>query len=180
MSISLQACRSVARVEEPPWAPSTVTGSFADLDTCTYCASSAQPGEALLTGKDKKVVRIFIDQSWPEPDWLPPTRRAIERLTRLPADWDSYGARCTQANAVKAALDVLGRTMQRHSPVPAVVPTVTGGLQLEWHTGGIDLEVEATPDGSILMFCDGTSCPTPQDCEITQDPTPLAQVIATL
>jgi hypothetical protein len=153
---------------------------LADGDVHTYRTSSAQGGEALLTGEDQGVEWVIINQSWPEPAWMVPAKQAIERLTQLPAGWDSYGARRIQASAVKAVFELLGCTMQRHSPVPAVVPTATGGLQLEWHTGGIDLEVEATPDGTILMFCDGTSCPTPQEREITQDPTPLAQVIATL
>lgn len=180
MSTSLQDCRFAAQAAEPPWAPSTVTGSFADLDTRTCCASSVQADDALLSGNNRRVEWMVIYHSWPEPGWLSPTTQAIERLTRLPEDWDSYGARRIEASAVKAALDVLGCTMLGSSPAPTVVPTVTGGIQLEWHMGGIDLEVEATPDGSILMFCDGTSCPTPQEREITQDATPLAQVIATL
>lgn len=32
---------------------------------------------------------------------------------------------------------------------PALVPTVRGGLQIEWHRRGVDIEVEVSPDGSV-------------------------------
>jgi hypothetical protein len=39
--------------------------------------------------------------------------------------------------------------MTLNAPIPDIVPTPTGGLQLEWHTAGIDLEVEIGPEGHI-------------------------------
>lgn len=180
MSISLQDRPFVKMVEKPVWARTAVTQSLTDLDVRTCCASSIEASGAVLTGEYPPVVWWIFGLSWAEPDWIRPAEHAIQRLMELPAGWDSYGARPIEANAVDAILQVLGRTMERYSPAPAVVPTASGGLQLEWHAGGIDLEVEATPDGRVFMSCDGTACPAPQECEITHDPAPLAEVIATL
>jgi hypothetical protein len=33
-----------------------------------------------------------------------------------------------------------------------VVPTVGGGVQLEWHTGGIDLEIEIQAPGHFHVW----------------------------
>ena len=37
-------------------------------------------------------------------------------------------------------------------PRPAVVPTVKGGVQLEWHANGLDLEIEISPDSGGSIF----------------------------
>ena len=31
----------------------------------------------------------------------------------------------------------------------AIVPTSSGGVAAEWHAGGVDLEIECSPDGTI-------------------------------
>ena len=41
--------------------------------------------------------------------------------------------------------------MRPNTPAPSIVPTVRGGLQLEWHQTQIDLEVEITPHGTIHL-----------------------------
>ena len=37
---------------------------------------------------------------------------------------------------------------------PALVPTVRGGLQLEWHRQGVDIEVEVDPNGSVSWWAE--------------------------
>lgn len=39
------------------------------------------------------------------------------------------------------ALVVLENIVGDQTPAPAIVPSGAGGLQLEWHTKGIDLEI---------------------------------------
>src|SRR6266851_8436106 len=83
----------------------------------------------------------------PSSDWLPQTEIALQELLKLPANWDSYGARMIRAEVVAEAADLLRKIVQPDTPQPAVVPTVQGGVQLEWHTGGIDLEIEIEQPG---------------------------------
>ena len=65
------------------------------------------------------------------------------RLAEMPTehDWDSYGAHPT----TEAALD----TAYAIEPVP----TVNGGIQVEVHRRGFDLEIEIAPDGGIEGIC---------------------------
>lgn len=72
-------------------------------------------------------------------------QRKLRSLMRLGPGWDSYGARAIYARAVDAALVFLVRSAQY--PRPSIVPTSKGGIQLEWHDGRIDVEIEFTPDG---------------------------------
>lgn len=83
------------------------------------------------------------------PHWLPQTEIALQALLKLPANWDSYGARPIRAEIVGEVADLLRKIVQPGTPQPAVVPTVQGGVQLEWHTCGIDLEIEIGQPGQF-------------------------------
>jgi len=39
------------------------------------------------------------------------------------------------------AVEFLLRVALPHVPPPAIVPLSDGGIQLEWHEGGVDLEI---------------------------------------
>ena len=85
--------------------------------------------------------------------WAEPTLRAVGGLFTLPTDWDSYGARAPDPACVLAAWQMLTAVMRDDTPPPAVVPTARGGVQLEWHRNGVDLEVEvATPRTFLMSF----------------------------
>lgn len=62
-----------------------------------------------------------------------------EKLARLKADWNSYGARPISPVAIQAAMDLLNQIV--------LIPTARGGVQIEVHTDGWDFELEFWPDG---------------------------------
>lgn len=78
----------------------------------------------------------------------------IAALAALEEGWDSYGA----APVTQAALDVV-RCI-------AVVPTVNGGVQVEWHANGWEVEIEVDPDGevrSVMVDKTGSKSSFPAD-----------------
>ena len=80
------------------------------------------------------------------PPWLTTSAVGIIReLLDLPAGWNSYGAKPVDAAAAAAALNLLVRSCKSSTPEPAIVPTNAGGTQIEWHTQGVDLELEIDP-----------------------------------
>ena len=83
--------------------------------------------------------------------WLKPTLESIAPLLKLKAGWDSYDGQPIDTRVVKTAIEVLFDVMECDSPVPSFVPTSNGGIQLEWHRGGIDLEVVISPDGQVIF-----------------------------
>jgi hypothetical protein len=61
----------------------------------------------------------------------------IEALRSLQPNWDSYGAVAIRPEAIAKALDM----KQGLSGPWAVVPCSDGGIQLEQHAGGFDIEI---------------------------------------
>jgi hypothetical protein len=64
-------------------------------------------------------------------------------LLRLPDNWNGYGAK----RITEAAISTLGSF--------AAVPTAVGGITLEVHRDGLDIEIEIGPDGRLLPILIG-------------------------
>ena len=83
----------------------------------------------------------------------------LDELSRLPTNWDSYGADCISSASLARARDVLCALKSAfeqsvgESFMPLnVAPIADGGIQLEWGANGSYLEVELTADGGIAYF----------------------------
>jgi hypothetical protein len=83
-------------------------------------------------------------------EWLRPIVGRMEHLLALPPNWNAYGAPPVSMGAALQALNVLSSTADVKVPQPQIVPTQEGGLQLEWHLRGIDLEVGSPGSGALL------------------------------
>jgi hypothetical protein len=91
----------------------------------------------------------------PIPTWIPPTVARLNTLLDLPENWDLQGAARIDRAVIPTVLRLLTDAASPNMPVPDLVPTVEGGIQVEWHTRGIDLEIEAArPDELIVVFED--------------------------
>jgi hypothetical protein len=75
------------------------------------------------------------------PQWLAPVRNTLLKYTELPQGWDSYSGQPLRSDVLVFALTMLNSVMQAKTPLPHLVPSSEGGLQIEWHEKGIDLEV---------------------------------------
>jgi hypothetical protein len=87
---------------------------------------------------------------WPR--WVHPTIESMLAAFESEPNWDSYGARPVDKKSIEIAVSLLLTILRENSPEPAVVPTSIGGVQLEWHKGGIDLEIEVTPTGTRQAY----------------------------
>jgi hypothetical protein len=83
------------------------------------------------------------------PAWLDFTTSRLRNILRLPAGWDTYSARPPEKEAAERAIDFLFRHHRFAGATPSIVPLTDGGVQLEWHRDGIDVEVvfASEPDG---------------------------------
>jgi hypothetical protein len=75
------------------------------------------------------------------PPWFDPLMQGLVDLLTLPPNWNSYGAGTIEPKAVHDAMNFINGLLGPTSPAPRVVPLSSGGLQLEWHRQGVDLEV---------------------------------------
>jgi len=85
-------------------------------------------------------------------EWRAAVRSQLESILRLETGWDSYGAPSISPVAAEHAMQLLASATP--SRRPSVVPTSNGGVQLEWHGGGIDIEVACLPSGAARLSAD--------------------------
>jgi hypothetical protein len=83
----------------------------------------------------------WLDYGQPLPAWFDPAIQGFVDLLTLPPDWDSYGAGAIDPRVVHEAMNLISGLLGPASPAPHVVPLSSGGLQVEWHRKGVDLEV---------------------------------------
>jgi hypothetical protein len=96
----------------------------------------------LPTGRPTQVTMLVQAARPEEKAWVQQVARRLEHLLSLKEGWDSYRAPVVSKRSATAALDLLKEIMRPGVPTPAVVPTKHGTVQLEWHTRGIDLEID--------------------------------------
>ena len=143
--------------------------------------TTSLPTEATITGQIEfqhapRILLIRVDGN-PAPRWLGPTSEALNRLSSLGANWDSYGALPIDPAHLVSAIELLSLIMRESTPVPSVVPTTQGSVQLEWHTRGVDLEIEVlSPQRFIVSFEDAVNGDQ-WEREITVDVTLLVKAI---
>jgi len=85
-------------------------------------------------------------------DWFQDTLRKFVQLLDLPPNWDGYGAREVDPTVVEQALRMLLEVVPSTAPVLYVVPSPTGGVQIEWHESIGDIEIEFKIDGTASFF----------------------------
>lgn len=138
----------------------------------------------LIEARDQQTGDILPIQLPPwfaaEPSWLRPTAAALLRLLRLRPNWDSYGAPQIARQAVTVALDLLLRTAQADTLAPAVVPTTTAGVALEWHKHHIDLEIVIGQTGDVHVMCEGPLGTPMTDAAVFPPYRELQPLLATL
>jgi len=79
---------------------------------------------------------------------------AVADLLSLPQGWNSYSAKPIDHQNARRAIRILAEFLESDTPSPSVVPTVRGGIQLEWHTRGVDLEVYIESPGDVSFFAE--------------------------
>lgn len=85
--------------------------------------------------------------------WLEKVTAQLRAAESLPAGWDSHSAPPPDSRAVSAALELLRRLTNAFDlPLPHVIPTPAGGVQLEWENGPCYFEIEVAGDGAATYF----------------------------
>jgi hypothetical protein len=114
------------------------------------------PQQALLTDPTSRTYPVklrkrtmTITLTGEAPGWLDPTIQTMQRLAHLPGNWSSYGNCLIEDIAIIRAAEVLAEVLDADGLAPSIVPTSQGGVQLEWHRNGDDVEIEFSPQGTV-------------------------------
>lgn len=84
---------------------------------------------------------------------LAAVEKRVADLLALEEDWDSYGADPPSPATAARALAWLG-TLPPETAAPWLVPTVNGGVAVEWHEGGWDVELEFESTGAVAAWAE--------------------------
>jgi hypothetical protein len=91
-------------------------------------------------------------------------------LSALPEGWDSYGARPIDRSALRRAQLIAERALTLPLPAPRLLPVPSGGVQLEWSAGPVEVELEIEPGGASAVFvCDDAQASQRIDGELPAD-----------
>lgn len=107
----------------------------------------------------------------------PATPQYVETVTKLidllelPGRWNSYNAQPIKKENVIIAVDLLARLMVEGTPAPQVVPKVRGGVQLEWHTRGMNIEIEIDSPENLKFVAEDLHSPEESGDEDFDEPT---------
>lgn len=98
--------------------------------------------------------RERIDPARGDLNLLNSIAKSINEMLSLQPGWDSYGGLPTTEMAARKAIKIISAILSKASCPPAVVPVGDGGVQLEWHNSGWDVEIEVHPNGAVSTFID--------------------------
>ncbi len=87
-------------------------------------------------------------------NWMPTLTDRLLDLSRLPVGWDGDRGLPVDAGVVRMSHGLLQFLCDAGMPEPVVVPTPSGGLQIEWHdaTTEIDLELSAHEPATVFVW----------------------------
>jgi len=109
------------------------------------------PAAGTVLGPERREITLQVSAALFRQPWFRPTLDRMLGFLSLGEDWNGYGERPIHESAVKRAVDALNEICP-DGPSPCVVPTPDGGVQIEWMTGGFEIEVEIPPSGPALVL----------------------------
>src|SRR3954452_12705561 len=120
-----------------------------------YLANAYSHGPSSIAANNPRSLYGAALGSYARPLWLNRTLAQLRDLATLATGWDTYAGRPIGRGLLYDALRFLLRQLNNDSPAPSMVPTSDGGVLLEWHRAGVDVEVSFS-DGEMpeLYFLD--------------------------
>ena len=84
--------------------------------------------------------------------WFRHLKTRLQEFLILESNWNGYGESPIHEGAVKRTIAVLDTVVSEMALQPDIVPTSEGGVQIEWASGGFEIEVEILPTGPAQVF----------------------------
>jgi hypothetical protein len=145
--------------------------------------SLGMSGMTAVSKRQSSPAPIQFDKFWEqynsdlEQKWQIEVLKPLIRYSELRQGWDSYSGLPLRLDTGFFALLVLNAVMRPRTPIPQVVPSPVGGVQLEWHEKGIDLELHVAAPYECELWFEDHQTGERLSTELSTDLSPLARRI---
>lgn len=85
-------------------------------------------------------------------EWVDELRPRLNDLTKLPVGWDGYRGQPVSFDCASFGADLLEKLCQFSVPAPSLVPGSGGTMQIEWHVGGFDIELDVKDVYNVIAY----------------------------
>lgn len=110
----------------------TMTASVYSLPS-TFGSGKAREG-------DWPMHRLVVRN--PDYAWSERVMSKLGELVNLPIGWDGYRGRGVEFSIAYFAANLLQNIYVPGAPCPSLVPGSDGSVQIEWHSHGLDIELD--------------------------------------
>ena len=83
--------------------------------------------------------------------WFKDVFGRLHRFMSYDKNWNGYGEEAISDRAVGRTLVALSQ-VALGGPTPVVVPMYHGGIQVEWYSGGTEIEIDVPPSGPMSVL----------------------------
>ena len=161
-----------SRISDEQW--KLTNGTDVAPSRSTLCGTHERLRTARIRIPNGQIEFTYSDRV---PVWFQEVIASLAQLAWLPANWNSYQAIQIRPICLSAAIRVLLDVTRIDTPKPSVVPTVRGTVQLEWHTRGVDLEVEILGPSRLLASFEDTKTGEDWEAAVGADLTRLVECV---
>lgn len=87
-----------------------------------------------------------------EPRWLGEVENRAEELGKLGRNWDGRGSAAVSRDSLEFARSILAEVMAPTTIAPSIIPLGHGGIQLEWVSRDVEIEVEIVKPYDVVIY----------------------------
>lgn len=84
--------------------------------------------------------------------WRHRIERRLNDIAHLKFGWDGHNGKLVNAVTLQFTIEILVGLMRPHIPEPSIGATSYGGIQIEWHRKGWDVEIEIVAPNRLEIF----------------------------
>ena len=143
-----------AAILSGPWLSTATADVLAEPEIVIRAVEPPQTLRKVVIRKRGSEIAVEILASGSTPRSLMKSIEGVVDLLGLQAGWNSYSAKPIEPRNAIRAVQLLFELLDPKTPTPIVVPTVRGGIQLEWHTKGVDIEVYINSPTDVSFFAE--------------------------
>jgi hypothetical protein len=110
--------------------------------------------------------------------WADKVGDRLATLLQLPQGWDGHNGRPVSRSTASYAMHVIAKLVGPGVPAPSIVAGSYGGLQIEWHRKGWDIEFEIIAPNNIFALARNVATGEEEETKVETDLNALQQFVA--